>query len=258
VKKRGTGTTLRMGQACVPCRSVAASSLPKGACETDALTLLSLAVRQRKAVSGLTSKVGWRPRGLTSPHQRCDGKRPCTTCVNGERGTECTYKIWQRSRRAGASAFPVRREIASHPPTAHTLPSQPPATEFSFSELLTHSSLNIPLLTLSDSSESASSLLPPPPPRAPYERPLAASSHVHGEMVLGPPSDFSVARHTHDTTECLLRPTVSSFTVLPSIHFQTIPPPFPVPLSLVPPERIQISSNAGGDLDMTLYVIFGF
>ena len=35
VMKRGSGTTLGMGQACVSCRSVAASSLPEGTRETD-------------------------------------------------------------------------------------------------------------------------------------------------------------------------------------------------------------------------------
>jgi len=239
VKKRGIGSTLRMGQACVPCWSVAASSLLKGACETDTNTLLPLAARRRKAVSGLAFKVGPRLRRLTSPNQRCDGKRPCMTCVNGEGGDGCTYEPRQRSHRTNASALPISRETESHPPSIRTLPSQPPATRFLFSEPLTCPSLGIPLLTLSNSSGSTFSLLPPPPPR------LAPSSHARGEIVLGPSSDFSVVRHTHDTTECVLRPTVSSFTVLPSIHFQTVPWPLQIPLSLILPERMQISSVAG-------------
>ena len=81
-------------------------------------------------------------------------------------------------------------------------------------------------------------------------------SRPHGGIGLAPSSDALVARKVYDTTECDPPHTVSSFTVLPSVLFRTIPRPLPVPLSLVPPEHIQISPVAGGDLDMTLYVVF--
>jgi len=79
--------------------------------------------------------------------------------------------------------------------------------------------------------------------------------HVHDEVVSDPPPDALVLRNVHDTAECIPRPTN---TVLPSVHFRRIIPwPLQVPLSLVPPERVQVSPIAGGDLDMTLYVLFG-
>ena len=192
------------------------------------------ATRHRKAVSVLMFKVGFMLRGLIPLHQRCDGKRPCATCVNGERGAECTYEPRRRSLRASASAPPAPRETASHP-----LPSKPLTTGFTSSEPLTHPLLGTPLLTLSNSSEPASSL---PPPLALYEGPQA------------PSSDVSIVRHTYNTEGCAPRPTVS-FTVLPSIHFRAIHRPLHVPLSLIPPERVQISPIAGGDLDMTLCVL---
>ena len=77
-------------------------------------------------------------------------------------------------------------------------------------------------------------------------------------MVLGPLSDVSVVWNTHATTECVSRPTGSSFTVLPSLHFRAIPRPRQVPLSLILPECVQISPITGGDLNMTLYVLFWF
>jgi len=212
----------------------------------------SFAVRRRKAVSCLAIKVGSRSRRLTSPHQKCDGKRPCTTCIDRERGAECSYEPRQRSHRASAT-LPIRRETASRPLSVRTLPSKPPAIGFSFSGSLIRPSLGTPHLAWSDPGESASS---PPlqPPLAPYERSLASSSRVHGRA-LGPSPDVSATQDIH-STGYVPRTTVSSFTILPSIHFRRIPRPFPVPLSLIPPERVQISSNAGGDLDMTWYVLF--
>jgi len=200
-----------------------------------------------------------RSRELTSPHQRCDGKRPCTTCVNGERGAECTYEPRQPPHRPNARALPVSHETTSHPRSARALPPKPPATGFSFSGPLVRPSLGDPLLPLSNSSESASSLLPSPSPPllTPYEPPPAPSSRVCGGMVLGPSPSSSVVWYTHDTMECVLRPP-SSFTVLPSIHLQAIHRPLRISLSLIPPERVQVSSITGGDFDMSLYVLFRF
>jgi len=173
------------------------------------------------------------------------------TCANGERGDRCTYEPRQRSHRTNASALPISCEAASHD---LILPSKPPATVSSVSESLTRPSLGTPHLIRLHSSES---LLLLPPPLVPSEGLLAPSFPVHDEMLLGPSSDIRVVQDIHSTTKCFPHPTVSSFTVLPSINFQRIPWPLPVPLSLVPPERVQISS-AGSDLDMILYVVFRF
>ena len=192
--------------------------------------------------------------GLTSSDQRCDGKRPCTTCVSGESGDGCTYEPWRRSYRVGAGVLPASHDTPSRPLSVQTLPSKPPAAGLSFSEPVTRP-LDLPLLTWPNPSKSTCFLLPPPSP-TPYERALVPSSHLRGEIELDPSSDVSVVQDTHDTTECVPCPLVSYFTVLPSIHFRAIPRLLQVPLSLIPPERVQVSSIAGNDLDMTLYVLF--
>ena len=169
-------------------------------------------------------------------------------------GDGCAYEPWQRSRRATAGALPISRDTAPRRLSVRTSPSKPPGIGFSFSESPTRPS-GIPLLTWLNSGESTP-CLPPPPPITLYERPQVPSSHVHNAVVQGPLSDDLVVQHTHDTTKCIPHRTGSSFTVLPSIHFRTIPRPLQIPLSLIPPERVQISPIAGGDLDMTLCVLF--
>ena len=178
------------------------------------------------------------------------------TCVNGERGDDCTYEPRQRSHRT-STTLPILRETAFRPPSVRALPPKPPTVGFSLSGSLTRPSLGAPHLTWSNPSASASPPTPPPP-LASYERSLVPPSRVHGEITLGPSSDVSAVQGTHSTTECVSHPPVPSFTVLPSVHFGRIPRPLPVPLSLIPPERVQVSSNPGGDLDMTLYVLFWF
>ena len=233
------------------------SSIPKGDCRSDTVALFSLAVRRRKAVSGRTFKVGSGSRELTSSHQRCDGKRPCTTCVNGERGDGCAYEPWRRSHRVGAGVPPVSRaNTPPRPPDGHALPSELLTAGSPISEPVTRP-LDVPLLTWPDRNKPTSFPLPPPSP-TPYERALVSSSRLRGEIELDPSLGVSVAQDTtdtHDTTECVSRPLVSSFTVLPSIDFRAIPRLLQIPLSLIPPERVQISPITGGDLCMSLYVL---
>ena len=214
-------------------------------------TFLSPAVRRRKKASGLTFNVRSMKLELTSPCQKCDGKRPCTTCVIGKDGVRCTYEPRQRSPRISTNAHSASRENTSGPQSVLKLPSNMSADWFSTFEPLARPSSDVPLLTWSGPDEPASSL-PPPPPLIPYERPLSPSSRI---PVLGSSSDIPVVRDTHGTAGCVPCHTVSSFTLLPSLHFQTIPRPLRVPLSLISPEHAQISPIAGGDLDMTLYVL---
>ena len=196
--------------------------------------------------------------GLTAPHQRCDGKRPCAACVRGGKDAECTYELWQGHRHTRANVLPVTHDTGS---PQSTLPSGVPTIGPSLSVFPTRPPSDVPLLTWSNSGESTS---PPPPPLASCELPQAPTAQPprepsppgQAEMVHGPPSDASAALNIHDTTECVPRPAASSFTVLPSIHFPTIPRLLRAPFSLIPPERVQISPIIGGDLDMTLYAFF--
>ena len=75
------------------------------------------------------------------------------------------------------------------------------------------------------------------------------SSPLILEKVVQLPS--SVPEKALSVTEDPLNPVASSFVVLPSINFQTIPRPFRIPL---PSERMQVSWVSGSDLDMTSYV----
>ena len=181
-------------------------------------------------MSSHTFKVGSMEQGLTSPHQRCDGKRPCTTCVNGERGAGCTYEPWQPSRRASTKLPSISHNSASGSPSICILPPRVSANGCSFPESPTRPPSDIPLLTRSNSS-------------------LPTALSRCGRSPTPTPQYLS---------ELAPLPTVSSFTVLPSVHFRIIPRPLRVPLLLIPPERVQISSTARSDLDMILYVPFLF
>ena len=194
-------------------------------------------------------------RGLTTPHKRCDAKQPCTACVNGERGTECTYEPRQRFRPTGTHVFSVWNGSASSPPSVCTLTSQTSANGLSFSEPPTNPPSYI---TLSIASGSASplplSLVPYGRPSTPMvQLPQEPSPCVCDEMVPASSLDPSAVQRI---TGHVPRPIVSSFTILPSIHFRTIPRPLRVPLSPIPPEHVQVSWTSESDLDMTLYVCF--
>ena len=185
---------------------------------------------------------------------------PCTTCVNGDRSTECAYKSRQRSRPASVNVFSVSRDSKPGPLSARASPFQTSANRFTGPPINLSSSI-LPL-TWSNSSESDS---PISPSIAPHEGPLKPTARrpwelspcLHDEIVASPSSDVSVVQNTYGTMECIPRLNESSFTVLPSIHFQTIPRPLRVPLSFVPPEYVQVSFIAENDLAMSLCVLFG-
>ena len=115
------------------------------------------------------------------------------------------------------------------------------------------------LMAWSDSNESAYSQPSPPdspegPSVQPGQREQERSPLVRENVVPVPPSDASVTMKAPGVTECTLPPTAFPLTVHPSIHFQTIPRPLRIPLSLIPPERLQVSWVAGSEMDMKLYV----
>ncbi|KAF9779636.1 hypothetical protein BJ322DRAFT_369328 [Thelephora terrestris] len=168
VKKRGAGSTLRMNEACVPCR-------------------------QKK--------------------DKCDAKQPCTTCLKRDRVAACTY---ERSRSSAnvSSRLPRSPTKSSKfvyfhhvPPDPHERPSTPP------------------------------------------ERP--ESPHALDEAALVLSSSASAVEKARGVTECPPPLITSSLTILPSIHFQSIPRPLPLPLSVIPPERKQVSWVSENDLDMS-------
>ena len=149
--------------------------------------------------------------------QKCDAKQPCKACLKREMGDVCTYE-------GSCPSVNVPRR----------LPRSPPREIF----------LDLPV---PDSSASGPSyfLLPDL-----CERPLTPPRQLEWR----PSSDALVANIPPEVTEYPPGPTVPSFTILPSVHFQTIPRPLPLPLSVIPPERVQVSSVALNDQDMTLCV----
>ena len=115
---------------------------------------------------------------------------------------------------------------------------------------------NVPL-ALSDPSEPGPSHpLPPDLRERSSTPPERLESDVLDKVMPVPSPDASVVERARDATVNALPPTVSSFTILPSIHLQAIHRPLQMPLSVIPPERVQVSSIAPNDLDMILYVFF--
>jgi hypothetical protein len=109
-------------------------------------------------------------------------------------------------------------------------------------------------------SRSSGNVSPTPPMSQPKDALAGSGSSESGSsrslegVDLVPLSDVSVVQKTLDVAEWSPRSTGSSFTILPSIHFRAIPRPLQIPLSFIPPERVQVSWVSGNDLDMTLYV----
>ena len=178
----------------------------------------------------------WETRGLISPRQKCDAKQPCTACANRNEGVECVYEP-RPQRPHLAPTFQTSVDTSSGPPTG--TPSD--------------------VLTLSSFRESAFPLFPFLPSReqlstSTAELPQELSPRIHDQVVVGSSSNVSVVQEIHGTMEWAPPPAGFSFTILPSVHFRTIPRPLRVPLPFPPPEYIQVSSIARNDLDMTLCV----
>ena len=171
--------------------------------------------------------------------------------MNTGKDAECTDEPRRRPRHTNTNVAlsSVLHDNQSRLLSVCTLLPKLPAVGPSFSESRTRPASDISLLLRPSSSGTASSR---PQPLTPREQPLTPM----GEPRRMPLSDASVMGNVHNTAGCVPHSSVSSFTVLPSINFRTVLRPPRVPLSLTPPERLQISSIAGGDLDMTLYVHF--
>ena len=234
---------------------VAASGLLRGVRETDSNPFLSLlGVRRKKAVSGDVFGVGVGSRAHLN-YQKCDAKRPCTACVNGGRGIECGYEPRQPPRPRGTNVDSVPRDDTSSPLLgARDLPARTSADGFSFHETPISPSSDLPVSARSGSKESGSSLSPT---LAPCERRPSKPAPRHPRE-LSPPSNNGTASRpssgalvVYDTAECVSSPVGSSFTIIPSIYFRTIPRPLVIPLPLVPPELVQVSCVSRSDLDMT-------
>ena len=163
-------------------------------------------------------------RGSLFHPQKCDAKQPCTTCVDKDRVASCAYG---RLRSSGnTTPGPIRSPSRDITPLALSDSSEPSSSH--------SSSLGLRERSLT-------------PPEQPEREP---SPHSLDEVVPVPPSNALVVGKAPRPTDHHPHPTIFSFTVLPSIHFQTVPRPLHVPLSDIPPEYTQVSSIAGDDLGM--------
>jgi hypothetical protein len=187
----------------------------------------SPAIRHRKSVSGNVSDLG--NARAHSTHKKCDAKQPCTTCVSRERGAACTYEIPRSSDN-------VPPKLPVSPPRVNSEASSPPLN------LRLDSGLPRAVLWSDpgpDPFYSPSTNLCERPSTLQLQLEWTPSPCVLDEVVLVLPSDASVVEKAPGATKCPSRPVVSSFTIIPSIHFQTIPNPLRIPLSIIPPNMFR-------------------
>jgi hypothetical protein len=159
-------------------------------------------------------------------HKKCDARQPCTTCVNKNTGAACEY---EGSRSCGYT-----------PPNPPTPQSKNALAGSGSSEFGSSGSSSVGSHERPSSPPNRFERGPPPPILEKVDRVL--------------PPGGSVVQTALDVTEWSPRSTGTSFKILPSIHFRAIPRPLRMPLSLIPPERVQVSRATGSDLDMALYV----
>ena len=174
--------------------------------------------------------------------------------MNGHRAAECTYESRSRLHPTTSRTLSISND---RPPGPPSVPGISRTSADARSVPLTSPSDPAPP-TWSDSSETSS--LPPSPD--PHERPSTLtvqhlwelSPCIYDQLAPCVSSGVAIKQKVHDTTKCDPR-NVTSFTLLPSIHFQTIPRPLRIPLSLIPPERLQVSGDDGSDLGLSLCVL---
>ena len=188
--------------------------------------------------------------GFTLPDQKCDAKRPCTTCVNWDKGTECAY---EQPRPVGTDALSVPPDNASGYLNARTSSFQTSADGLPFREPPIDPPPDHPAPARPGPYESAS---PPSLSSAPYMRrpsrptprlPQDPPPFLRNSTVPRPSSSPVI----HEIMERDSSPVGPPFTIPISIQFRTIPRPLRTSLSFAPPERVQVSCVSRSDLDMT-------
>ena len=178
-----------------------------------------LVIRERKNVSYDTCwirKLKAHPIG-----KKCDAKQPCMTCVKKNKATACKYDGSRPSDNASA-------KIPMSPPKGVLLPWSDPGEPGSSHPLSHHSRERFPTHPGRFERDSSPLIL---------ETIVPIPSSVPGKFL-------GVSEHP-------LNLAVSSLTILPSIHFRSIPCPLKISL---PPERVQVSWVSASDQDMTLCV----
>lgn len=191
--------------------------------------------------------------------QKCDAKRPCTTCINcgGESG--CFYEELRIPHHvipplpSAARVFPFSDGDVLGPPSD----GQCSYRLLSKAERVTVPSEN-PGLRVGRPVRSG------PDPKLyfsstdPVERDLSqlpSTSHTSrgsGSLVHGG-TRHDVQSGSQYPTDPLSPSTSSRLLVLPSLRLATIPRPLHTSLSFFPPENFQIAGETPGNLEMSLY-----
>ena len=249
IKKRGPGGTLGMGEACTSCRFV---------CMHPSLSADSTHFsRSQEEEKGQVNHCYQHIPTLKS-FQKCDAKRPCTTCANSGRGSGCFYEELR---------FP--HHVIPH--AAHPFPfsdEDPPglSNDGSFSYRSFGAGEDVP-----DAFES---------PRLQVGRPVQLGRDALGSSSADPvdwdPTKLPSTSHTFQGFDPFVsggikryvrsRPlrsttpsTSSELLVLPSLRLSIVPRPIHTPLSFFPPQRFQVAEGMAGDFEMSwceLLVVF--
>lgn len=187
--------------------------------------------------------------------QKCDAKRPCTTCANSGRGSGCFYEELRFPHHViphAAHPFPLSDE---DPPG--------PSNDGSFLHQSFGAAEEAP-----DPSEN---------PRLQVGRPVQSGRGAFGASSADPvdwdPTKLPSTSHTFQGFDPFvsggikryvrsrpLRPTTpttnSGLFVLPSLRLSIVPRPIHTPLSFFPPQRFQVAEGMSGDFEMSWYEFF--
>lgn len=189
--------------------------------------------------------------------QRCDAKRPCTTCVNSGGGSGCFY---QEPR------TPYRHfVIGPLPKTAHSFPysdgdAPGPSSAGPVSQMLIGRAEDVAEPSENPEPRIDHQPAPSSPDPVEWDQPLTVSKVPSTSHAFRDCRSFVSGGIEHDVQSGPPRPpnllppsTDSNLAVLPSLRLPIIPRPLHTPLSFFPPENFQVTGEASGNLEMSLY-----
>jgi hypothetical protein len=171
--------------------------------------------------------------------QKCDAKRPCTTCISANIASECVYNKEKRSQPAGTYPSHVANgrlpEQRSGGPDPVKIPTAPPCHSLSdgvFADVSSPTKLDRIPSTSSDATWVVTK--------------FESDQAPHEELVLV---------HRDPSEQYLSLDATSPVFTVPFFFLQTIPPEPWIPLSFLGEEklRVQSSDTAATDLDMKWY-----
>lgn len=215
--------------------------------------------RHRYSFVSFSSRSGGRKGSVNRRHQhvptlkffqKCDAKRPCTTCANSGRGSGCFYEELR---------FP-HHVISPLPHAAHLFPlsdEDPPGP-----------SNDAPFSHRSDPSETPG-LQVGRPAQLGYDTfgpssadpvdwdPTKLPSTSHTFQGFDPFVSGGIKRYVRSRPLCPTTPSTDpGLFVLPSLRLSIVPRPIHTPLSFFPPQRFQVAEGMSGDFEMSWYDLF--